>query len=137
MGEIDNSSSDHTDPPLTILVVEDELLIRLAIADFLRDCGFRVLETGSADDAVQILSSEETVQVIFTDIQMPGALDGFGLAHWVRKERPDLKVILTSGVRQAIGAAADLCGEGGLILKPYEAEEVERRIRQLTSTSVG
>jgi CheY-like chemotaxis protein len=135
MGEpADIRSSDPIASRLTVLVVEDEILIRLAIADFLRDCGFRVLETNTADEAVQVLRTSEPVHVVFTDVQMPGTLDGFGLARWIRTERPDVEVILTSGVARAVGAAGELCRDGALMSKPYDPQEVERRIRQLLAT---
>src|ERR1700741_695356 len=76
-------------PQETILVVEDEVLVRMPISQYLRDCGYRVIEAANAQEAVTVLSHEETVvDVVFTDIEMPGALDGFGLAKWVREHRP-------------------------------------------------
>jgi CheY-like chemotaxis protein len=65
----------------TILVVEDDVLVRMPIAHYLRDCGYKVVEAANADEAVTVLSHKETViDLVFTDIEMPGALDGFGLA---------------------------------------------------------
>ena len=89
-GENDNQAEAPT-----ILVVEDEVLIRLAVSDYLRDCGYRVVETGSGDEAVTILTKTDVrIDVVFTDVSMPGGLNGFGLAQWVRRERPDVRVIL-------------------------------------------
>jgi CheY-like chemotaxis protein len=65
--------------------VEDEVLIRLAVSDYLRDCGYRVVETGSGDEAVTILTKTDVrIDVVFADVSMPGGLNGFGLAQWVR-----------------------------------------------------
>lgn len=75
----------------TILIVEDEVLVRMTIADYLRECGFQVAEAGSADEALSILNSEMPVDLVFSDVQMPGTMNGFGLAHWIRQHRPDLK----------------------------------------------
>src|SRR5262249_60223603 len=70
-----------------ILFVEDEVLIRMAVADYLRDCGYRVIEAGNADEAIKVLCSNESVDVVCSDVQMPGSMDGFGLAQWIRRER--------------------------------------------------
>ena len=80
----------------TVLVVEDEVLLRLTIAAYLRDCGYEVIEAADADEAVLVLQQPELdIDVLFTDIEMPGAMDGFGLAQWTRANRPGLDVILT------------------------------------------
>jgi CheY-like chemotaxis protein len=116
------------DQPQTILVVEDDFLIRIDIADFLRGCGWHVAEAGTAAEAVALLESGAPVDLVFSDIQMPGPMDGFGLAAWVRAHRPGLRIILTSGVIQKTEAAASLCDEGP-IGKPYDHERLAERIR--------
>jgi CheY-like chemotaxis protein len=113
----------------TILVVEDEILIRLDVADYLRQCGYRVLEASSAADAVTVLQTDHDVDVVFSDAQMPGAMDGFGLARWIRANRPDLKVILTSGVVRSAELAGDLCEDGPIEEKPYHPQRLLERIR--------
>jgi CheY-like chemotaxis protein len=115
----------------TVLVVEDEWLIRAAIADYLRRCGYRVLEAGNAAEAITALEADASIAIVFSDVQMPGSMDGWGLARWVRRERPAVKVILTSGVARASEAAGDLCEDGPLMEKPYSHIELERRIRML------
>lgn len=119
----------QTESP-TVLVVEDELLVREAIADYLQDCGFRVVEAGNADDAIKMLRTEVRIDVVFSDVQMPGSLDGFDLARWIRREQPNVKIILTSGLARAT-ADSELCADGLLMAKPYGHGEVERRIRSL------
>jgi CheY-like chemotaxis protein len=119
----------------TILVVEDEVLVRSAISAYLRDCGYRVLETASADEALIVLEDATiAVDVVFTDIKMPGSFDGFGLAQWIRKHRPDLKVILTGSVEKAVHAAGDLCSEGPHLAKPYEPQQVIEWIKRLRAS---
>jgi DNA-binding response OmpR family regulator len=113
------------------MVVEDEVLVRMALADYLRDCGYRVIEAGNADDAIKVLTAGERVEAVCTDVQMPGQLDGFDLAQWIRRERPGVKVILVSGIRRAAEIAQGLCDGGPLMMKPYSHEELERRIRRL------
>ena len=118
-------------PQETILVVEDEVLVRMPISQYLRDCGYRVIEAANAQEAVTVLSHEETVvDVVFTDIEMPGALDGFGLAKWVREHRPGVVVILAGTLSRTVERAKDLCEEGSLP-KPYDAQALHNQIRRL------
>jgi CheY-like chemotaxis protein len=119
----------------TVLVVEDDYIVCMAIAEHLHSCGYCVLEAGNADDAIAVLKADARIgariNVVFSDVQMPGSMDGFGLAGWVRRERPGTKIILTSGVSCALEAANDLCDGGPLLDKPYNPAEVVRRIRTL------
>jgi DNA-binding NtrC family response regulator len=121
----------------TILVVEDEVLVRMPIAQYLRDCGYKVIEAANADEAIAVLSHKETVvDVVFTDIDMPGALDGFGLAKWVREHRHGVDVILAGTLPRTIEQAEELCEEGPLP-KPYEAQTVHLHIRRLLTARKG
>jgi CheY-like chemotaxis protein len=75
----------NADLPRTVLVVEDEVLIRWVIAEHLRECGYRVIEAGNGDEAIEILRRTAlTIHVVFSDVRMPGTTDGFALAQWVR-----------------------------------------------------
>jgi CheY-like chemotaxis protein len=115
----------------TVLVVEDEVLLRLVVAEYLRDCGFKVIEAAHADEALMVLKQPDLrIDVLFSDIEMPGSMDGFALAQWTRANRPGLEVILTGSVPRAVNAAANLCEEGP-IPKPYEPRAVHDRIRRL------
>jgi len=80
-----------------ILVVEDEMLIRLHVADTLRDFGFDVVEAGDGRSAIEQLRRGKPVDAVFTDVSLPGETDGFAIARWVRKNLPGVPVILTSG----------------------------------------
>ena len=116
----------------SILVVEDEVLIRLAIAEYLRECGYKVHEATHATEAVAVLESPEvSVDIVFSDVVMPGEMDGFGLARWVRANRPGVEVILTSTVDRSAEVAGMLCEAGPLMKKPYEPQNVVERIKQL------
>jgi DNA-binding response OmpR family regulator len=116
----------------SILVVEDEVLIRLAIAEYLRECGYKVHEATHAAEAVAVLESPEvSVDIVFSDVVMPGEMDGFGLARWVRANRPGVEVILTSTVDRSAEVAGMLCEAGPLMKKPYEPQSVVERIKQL------
>lgn len=118
----------------TVLIVEDEVLIRMAVADYLRDCGYRVVEADNGDEAVSLLKTDAEVDVVFSDVNLPGGINGFALAQWIRRERPGLRTILTSGIVRAAREAHDLCEEGPLVEKPYDHREVERRIRSLLAS---
>ena len=118
----------------SILVVDDDVLIRLAIAGYLRECGFVVLEADGAAEAVTILEAAVEVDLVFSDVQMPGDMDGFALSRWVRAHRPDIKIILASGVARASTIAADLCKHDAFVEKPYHEQQVVERIRALLAT---
>jgi DNA-binding NtrC family response regulator len=103
----------------------------MTISEYLRDCGYRVIEAADADEALIILQNGQiTVDIVFSDIEMPGSMDGFGLSQWIRSNRPGLDVILTGSVPRAVNAAKELCDESPLP-KPYESHQVSDRIRRL------
>lgn len=107
----------------------------MALADYLRECGYTVVETSDALEAITVLEADVPVDVAFADIAMPASLDGFALAQWIRRERPGIKVILTSGVARSAKAAGELCEHGPMLAKPYEHADLERRIRALLASS--
>ena len=111
----------------TVLVVEDDALVRLDLAEELRACGVAVIEAADAQQATRVLESGWRVDLVFSDVQMPGAMDGFGLAAWIWLRRPGVKVMLTSGHFNA-GRSAGLEGEATFIAKPYHTGRVARRI---------
>jgi DNA-binding NtrC family response regulator len=123
--------TDKKEARETILVVEDDILVRMPIAQYLRDCGYKVIEAVNAAEAMEVLSHQETaVHVVFSDIEMPGAVDGFGLAKWIREHRPGLDVLLAGTLPRAVEGAKELCDEGP-VPKPYEAQTVHNHIRRL------
>jgi two-component system, response regulator PdtaR len=111
----------------TILVVEDEVLERMAIADRLRQANYEVVEAGNAHEALEILRHGAEVKLIISDIGMPGSIDGVGLARLARSEYPDIKIILASGHLASIDRAA----HDGYFRKPYDARDVIRHIKAL------
>ena len=118
-------------PPPTVLVVEDDVLVRMVVAAYLRECGFNVVEAGDAREAIRVLETDIQVDIVFSDVNMPGDMDGFGLAQWVRRERPGLKIILTSGAARTAKEAGHLCEHGPILAKPYDHGDLERKIRAL------
>jgi CheY-like chemotaxis protein len=105
--------------------------MRMAIAGYLRECGYAVIEADNPSEARQLLEAGTEADVAFIDLEATGQIDGFALAHWIRKMRPDLKVLLTSGVRRAAQTAGDLCEEGPHLAKPYAHRDLEAQIRRL------
>jgi CheY-like chemotaxis protein len=121
----------------TVLVVEDDVLVRMPIAQYLRDCGYRVIEAVNADEAMTVLSHEATrVDIVFSDIKMPGTVDGFGLANWIRQHRPGIDVLLTGTVARTVGTAQHLCAQAP-VAKPYDAKSVHDHIRRLLAARVA
>ena len=84
-------------PHGTVLVVEDELLIRLDLADQLRSAGLIVIEASTGDEALTVLKTNDAIDLVVSDIRMPRATDGMELAAWLRRERPKIKIVLVSG----------------------------------------
>jgi CheY-like chemotaxis protein len=117
------------EPQVAVLVVEPDVIVRLAIADYLRDCGYRVLEAISAEEALKILEAGHQPEVVFSEVALPD-MSGFALAKLVRDRYPAIDVILAGSPTAAAEKAADLCDEGP-IEKPYKPEDVVRRIRLL------
>lgn len=114
----------------TILVVEDEFHIRIAICAYLQDCGFMILASATADDAVAILEQgTEKIDLIFSDIRMPGRLDGLGLARWVCQYKPSVPVILTTGDAGIVDASYALGAAQTVFAKPYDPNLVVTKIR--------
>jgi two-component system, response regulator PdtaR len=112
---------------ITVLVVEDEALIRMDIADQLERMGFAVLEAANAREAIDMLASHPAVQVLFTDVDMPGGVDGLKLAVAVRDRWPPIKIIVTSGHRKV--AMKDLPDDSLFFAKPYQGSAVASAMR--------
>jgi DNA-binding NtrC family response regulator len=116
----------------TVLVVEAEVIVRTAIAQYLRDCGYRVLEAGDAKQAITILQEPEIrVDVVLSGIDFSGPMDGFELSHWVKAHSPGTDVFLAATVQRAASTAGDLCEDGPMLSKPYQPETAVERIKQL------
>ena len=119
---------DPSRPPI-VLVVDDDLLVREPIADYLREVGYEVLEAGDAHEAIDLVGHTDHVSLVFSDVRMPGEVDGIGLARWVRAHHPEVPVLLTSGYDGWLGG--ELGREVRLLQKPYTQDQVLRQIRRL------
>ena len=108
--------------PSVVLVVEDHPLIRLNTVDLLETGGFEVLEASNADDAIWLLKARPDIVLVFTDVEMPGSMDGIKLAHFVRDRWPPVKLIVTSG--KVIVEANHLPEGARFFPKPYHGEKM-------------
>jgi CheY-like chemotaxis protein len=112
-----------------VLVVEDEMLIRMDIVDQIEAAGFEVLEASNADEAIAILERNPNTHIVFTDVDMPGSMDGIKLAQAVQGRWPPIKIVVTSG--QFKVRDEDMPAGGLFFNKPYNPSEVIRSLREL------
>jgi CheY-like chemotaxis protein len=110
-----------------VLVVEDEPLIRLLVIDILSEAGFEVFEAQDPAEALTVLKSDEHIDVLLTDVRMPGSMDGFELAEIAKSRRPELRVIVTSGYI----ARGDIPSGTKFLQKPYSASDLVYRVTQV------
>jgi DNA-binding NtrC family response regulator len=123
--EPSDTPAPETARPNIVLVVEDEILIRLALADHLRDTGLTVYEAATGAEAVDLLTHHgRDIDAIFTDIMMPGPMDGLALYAWAKQHCPGVPVIMTSGVQDQDAVVRDLESAGLFFLKPYNMDRV-------------
>jgi CheY-like chemotaxis protein len=120
---------DRSSLPAVILVVEDEMLLRMRVVDMVEDAGYTSVEAVDADQAVAILESRSDIALLFTDIQMPGAMDGLALAHSVHERWPPIKIILVSG--QLKLASSDIPPDSRFFGKPLKATEMIAEMRDM------
>jgi CheY-like chemotaxis protein len=113
-----------------VLIVEDDFLLRMDAADMIAAAGFEAVEAGNADQAIEILEARRDISVVFTDIQMPGSMDGLKLARAVRGRWPPIKIVATSG--RVNVTEIDLPEGGRFLPKPYGPREITGVLRELT-----
>jgi CheY-like chemotaxis protein len=121
----------HAKP--AILVVDDEELLRLNAADLLEENGYSVVEAANAEDALRTLERRPDVRLLFTDIQMPGPIDGIELARQVHERWPHILLVMTSGQKQP--SRAEIPDEGRFIAKPYRAGELLGQVNKMLTKS--
>lgn len=115
--------------PSTILVVEDEVLVRMGVADHLRRRGYRVIEAKTGEEAQAILRAGEVIDLLFSDIDLGAGINGVALARWTRENFRDIPILLTSGVWRT-AEVADVC-DGPLLVKPYGYDALVAQIEKL------
>jgi CheY-like chemotaxis protein len=116
-----------------VLVVEDDTLLRMHAAEMIEEAGFEVIEAANADEAIKLLESRLDIAIVFTDIDMPGSMNGLKLAHAVANRWPPIRIVATSGHFQM--RDGDL-PEGGLfIAKPYLSQQILSTLRELAKSA--
>jgi CheY-like chemotaxis protein len=120
-------------PAARILVVEDEAFIRMDVVEVLIGAGFEVVEASNADEAVLILERLTDIRLVFTDIDMPGSMNGLRLAAAIRDRWPPVKIIATSGHHKF--SEGDFPAETQFIAKPYKPEQIFAAIRRALQTT--
>ena len=114
---------------ITVLVVEDEALLRMGIVMELEDAGFDIVAACNATEAIELLVANKSISVMFTDVDMPGGVDGLKLAAAVRDRWPPITIIVTSGVHKI--DVGKLPVKGRFLPKPYSPEVVIRNIQEM------
>lgn len=117
--------------PTIVLVVEDEPLQRWLAAEMVREAGFTPIEAADADEAIAVLESRSDIRIVFTDIEMPGSMDGLRLARAIRGRWPPIELVLTSG-RSAV-RETDFPERGRFLAKPYQSHRVADILQQLAA----
>jgi CheY-like chemotaxis protein len=123
----ENGASEPRAPPETILFVEDEALVRMDMAEFLRECGYRVHEAANANEAIEALQSKFAIDLVFTDINLPEGMNGLELADWTSSNRPGVKVLVTTGDASRTDIPATI---EPLLAKPYTGRDLLDRVKQ-------
>jgi response regulator RpfG family c-di-GMP phosphodiesterase len=129
------NSPDRNNKPAklkTVLILDGDALVRMPVVQFLRDCGYRIVEAASTDEAVVILQKTDIpVDVVLSEINIPGSMNGFGFAQWARSVRPELKILLAATPERTVRNAAELCEVGPTLKRPYDHKLVLDRVKRL------
>lgn len=126
-----HAHAGREDTHFTVLVVDDDDMIRMSIADYLRDSGLDVLEAASGEAGQAAFAAGAPIDVVFSDVQMSPHLDGIALANWVHAHHPNVPVMLTSGVAVLSSLPEAICPQSSVFIKPYKFTAVAARIQAL------
>ena len=115
-----------------IIFVEAELVVRQPVADYLRECGYRVIEAVNTDEAMELLEkSGVKVDIVLADAASTGVLGGFGLAKWIKNNKQGIEVLLAGSVEKVAEQAGELCTEGPHLARPYHHQTLLDKIKSL------
>jgi CheY-like chemotaxis protein len=114
-----------------VLVVDDDALVRMNAVFQLEEAGFDTLQAGTADEAIGLLEGRSDIKLVFTDINMPGSMDGLALAHAIRHRWPTVELVVTSGYERV--QDKDMPERGLFLGKPYQPAELVRMVQSLSS----
>ena len=120
---------DHSVLPLVVLIVEDEMLLRMRVVDMVEDAGYVPVEAVDADEAMQILHARSDIALMLTDVQMPGSMNGLQLAHAVHERWPPIKIILASGQLKLSGSEIPV--DSRFFGKPLQSAEIIAEMREM------
>ena len=116
-----------------VLVVEDEAMIRMTLVCELEDAGFVVIEAKNADVAMAMITDRSDIVVVVTDVRMPGSVDGFGLAAWMREHAASTPIVITSALAELPDIAVINPAIARIVAKPYRSQEVAAWVREVSS----
>lgn len=119
----------------TVLIVEDEAIIRLSAVATLEDAGFEVLEAGSSAEALELLLRHQKIDILMTDVRLPGEMDGLDLVAWVRRFHPAIRSLVVSG--NSSNSEARAAGALGFLSKPYMSYSLVHAVQQLVQGSAA
>ncbi len=121
----------HDIPTISVLLVEDEPMLLTMAAEILKDAGFTVFEACNAGAAQDVMAAHDDITILFTDIEMPGPMNGLALAHHARKHSTARKIIVTSGRREV--SPSELPSEAIFLPKPYRMGDIIRTVKSLSA----
>jgi DNA-binding NtrC family response regulator len=125
-----------TTQPVSIIIADSEVIIRNVLSDYLRQCGYKVIDAASSDEVVEILVDRATsISAILSDSDLGGSMNAFSLRFWVREKRPDIEFVLAGNVDAAAKAAGELCDVGPYLKRPYDPQLVLAHIKQLLAAA--
>ena len=114
-----------------VLVVEDEVLVRMQAVEMIEEAGFDAIEANNADEAIRLLETRKDIRIVFPDIEMPGSMDGLRLARAIRDRWPPIELILTSGKHRF--SANEIPARGHFVPKPYSFDALAATLRKLAA----
>ena len=122
--------------PDSVLVIDGDVLVRHALADYLRNCGYVVIEAATTDEAVIVVEREPLIiHAVLCHAQAPGTLNPFEFRSWAKERRSALEIALAGTVETAAHKAAELCEEGPELARPYDPQSVADYVRRIVGTA--
>ena len=128
--------AEELQQPQCLIVADADVLIRNALAEYLRHCGYKVFEAATSDEVVTALEEGAVeIDALLADASLSGSLNAFELRIWVKQTYPDVEIVLAGNIDSAAKAAGHLCDEGPHLARPYDPESVAAHIKRLLVSS--
>ena len=123
---------EPTAEPHCLIIADGEVLIRSAISEYLRHCGYKVIEAANSDEVVTVIKEKSTgIRAILGDADLGGTMNAFELRLWLKKQHPEVHMVLAGNVDMAAKAAGELCDKGPHLKRPYDPQAVSAHIKRL------